>query len=1022
MNLLDKPHRNVTACVALGVITLIAFCPVLTNNFVLDEDPVYITENPLMKSDLGLKSFTWSLMMWRAGHWHPVTWLSHLLDYTIFGPEPAGHHLVSLLLHAANVILLFYLLQRMTGHFWASAAVACLFAVHPLRVESVAWAAQRKDVLSTLFMLLAILAYLRYVERPALSRYLVILLFFGLGLLSKSSVMMLPALLLLLDFWPLNRFPFHLPWRAEPEAPPVEETESAAGAPASAPMMSEGAADTEEEPELGEPSETPEPADAESEAQAPEAGPEAAQAPEGAPETEAPPADEGPAEPRDLKSAIGLLLEEKYVLFAMSAMTCFLALAARGLAGFVGNHEAYPFAVRLGNAALACLTTIWHTVWPVGLSVFYPHPGAFISVGKVICAAVVLLAVTVWVVRSARPRPYLAFGWLWFLVALLPVLGLIQFGAQATADHFTYVPCIGLFIIAAWGLPRLLAEQEDADKLLAAAAGVVLVALALITVRQVTVWNDTETLFRHALSVTEDNYVAHYFLGLAKEEQAGKNETTAPQREKDAGQKEQNAGQKEQDAERKGAAGNSEEAARLKQEATDLRESATRLKQEATDLRESAARLRGEVPKSYQEALALKPDYADALTRLAMIELREADLKAALGQTETAGKHRKEAERLYRRAVESNPYHVRANHDLALMLARRGELHQSYRYFWEALRVDPDFEEGHISLAKALTSGNRVDDAIRHYQKALRANPDSVEAHVNSAILLAKKGKLAEAEQHCREAIRVDSGHADANNNLGVLLKHRGQAEEAIASFRRASEARPENIGIHFNLAVACHELGQYDEAVRHYSDILRLNTKHAVAQIQLSAAMKKQPPVKLQQQKKEEPKPEKSPEKPALPPDQQKAVAYYNRAQALFAENKLQDAIKHYQEAVRLSPKFASAINNLGAAFYKLSTSPEIKPEDRQKLIQAAANHFQAAIQADPGHAEAHNNWATILMAVKRYDEAIRHYSEALRIKSDYQEAKAGLQKAMRLKAQPEAVPAPEPKAPEQPKEQPKE
>jgi tetratricopeptide (TPR) repeat protein len=949
---LVKRHPNIAACAALGILTFAAFSLTLTCDFVLDQDAVYVTDNPLMKSGLGLKSFGWSLMMWRAGHWHPVTWFSHLLDWQLFGPSALGHHLVNVLLHAANAILLFYVLQRLTSQFWASAAVAALFAVHPLQVESVAWVSQRKDVLSMFFMLLTILTYVRYTERQSLSRYLVFMALFGLGLMSKSMVMTLPLLLLLLDFWPLNRIPWHLPWSVQPaqvvageglsaETGEAQEQVSGVGDQVSAPLGGDvggsdsrgagagggagaaaGAGGTEGAGAgVGQSAASIPSTSSTSAVGAEEVRPNE-------PNEVTPPtgSETSPALPQDIKSSLILLLEEKYVLFAMSFLACFLALAARGLAGFVGNHESFPFSVRLGNALLSCVAYLWQTVWPIGLSVFYPHPGSDLAVWKILGSALLLAVVTVWVVQGARKRPYLAVGWLWYVIGLIPVIGLLQFGAQSRADHFMYLPCIGIFMMVTWGLPELASRWNVPGRALLTAAGVVVAVLAALTVHQATFWKDTDALFNHALKVTGDNYMADYFLGLAAEKR-GKEE---------------------------------------------------------------------EAVKRYKNAMRLNPNYADPVSRRAGIEDRKGNAK--------------EAERLYRLAVELNPYHSEAQYGLGLLLARRGELHQSYKHFYESQRVEPDFEPVHIDLAKALTAGNRIDDAIRHYAKALRINPANAEAHVNSAILLARKGKLDEAENHCREALKVDPAHPDANNNLGVLLKHRGNAKEAIQYYEKAAKAAPKNVGILMNLAVSCHELGEFDKAVAYYSDVLRLNPGHAGAQTQLSAAMKRQPPVKP-------PEPPKTPETPAPAVPQQidpQAVARYNQAQTLYAQGNLTEAIKQYQEAVRLFPRFSSAHNNLGAAYYQLSANASLKDEDRQKLLQAAANHFQAAIQVEPNHAEAHNNLGTILMAVKRYDEAISHYSDAIRIRPEYKEAKDNLQKAMQLKAQAQVAPKmdqPEPK-----------
>src|SRR6266568_2498958 len=197
--------RTILTCLLLGGITLATFWPVTRHDFIYYDDPDYVTENPHVQAGLNCKSVAWAFSTGHSGNWHPVTWLSHMLDCQVFGLKPGYHHLMNLFFHTANTLLLFLVLERMTAAFWRSAFVATLFALHPLHVESVAWVAERKDVLSAFFGMLTLWAYVRYVEQPRLGRYLIALLFFALGLMAKPMLVTLPFALLLLDFWPLGR-------------------------------------------------------------------------------------------------------------------------------------------------------------------------------------------------------------------------------------------------------------------------------------------------------------------------------------------------------------------------------------------------------------------------------------------------------------------------------------------------------------------------------------------------------------------------------------------------------------------------------------------------------------------------------------------------------------------------------------------------------------------------------------------------------------------------------------------------
>jgi len=213
-------HKILLACLFLTLVVIGVFEPIRYNDFVQSDDATYITDNPHVTGGINRQSIIWAFTTFHMGHWHPLTWLSHMLDCRLFGLNPLGHHLHNLLLHLINTLLLFFVLQRFTGAFWRSAFVAAAFALHPLRVESVAWAADRKDLLSTVFWLLTMWAYLRYARRPQLGIYLVMFAFFVLGLLAKAMLVTLPFILLLLDYWPLGRLRWKGPSRAKKELLP----------------------------------------------------------------------------------------------------------------------------------------------------------------------------------------------------------------------------------------------------------------------------------------------------------------------------------------------------------------------------------------------------------------------------------------------------------------------------------------------------------------------------------------------------------------------------------------------------------------------------------------------------------------------------------------------------------------------------------------------------------------------------------------------------------------------------------
>jgi tetratricopeptide (TPR) repeat protein len=450
-----RPWYRHPALLAAGLLvaaTLVTYWPALENGFVFD-DIDYVTLNPQVQAGLTGPSIAWAFTTGHASNWHPLTWLSLELDRDLFGPEPWGYHLTNLVLHVANALLLFLVFWKMTTAVWPSAFVAALFALHPLHVESVAWVTERKDVLSTLFGLLALLAYWAYARRPALGRYLLVVLAFALSLLAKPMLVTLPFLLLLLDYWPLGRL------RLVRE--PLAERHRAAGA----------------------------------------AGP----------------------------VAVARLILEKVPLLLLAAASCVATWLAQQHGHSVQRLAQLPLALRAGNAVVAYAVYLRKVLWPTDLAAFYPHPGSSLPWSHVAAPALLLVAVTALALWLRRRAPYLFVGWFWYLGTLVPVIGLVQVGSQGLADRYTYVPLVGIFIMAAWGVADLVARRP-AQAAAPAALGwaVILVACALITWLQVHHWQDNLHLWHHALEVLPDNAFAHTNLGVAIMENAsGPDDETA---------------------------------------------------------------------------------------------------------------------------------------------------------------------------------------------------------------------------------------------------------------------------------------------------------------------------------------------------------------------------------------------------------------------------------------------------------------------------------------------------------------
>jgi Flp pilus assembly protein TadD len=452
--LLSSPRkRNLVVCLLLAVVTLALYSPAVGHPFIFNyDDDNYVTNNAHVQAGLVWETVTWALTSTEYSNWHPLTWLSHALDCELYGLNPAGHHITNVLLHTLNVVVLFLLLARATGAAGRSLLVAALFAVHPFNVESVAWVAERKNVLSTLFFLLTLGAYGWYALEPTTKRYLAVVTLFVLGLASKPMLITLPCVLLLLDFWPLGRIqgwqqpsPARAGEAKDQERPPGHWSSEAAFSVPQAPFLR--------------------------------------------------------------------LVLEKLPLFALSAGSAAVTIFAQRSYGSM--HLVLPLGVRLENAIYAYAMYVWKGFCPVRLAVFYPHPGATLAAWQLALAALFVLSVSALVWRQRASQPYLVTGWLWFLGTLVPVIGLVQVGEQALADRYAYIPLMGVFLMAVWGAADLADSRQLSFRSRAKIAAIVVAILVLFTCDQIRYWRSSADLWSHTVDVTKDNFFGEQNLGAA---------------------------------------------------------------------------------------------------------------------------------------------------------------------------------------------------------------------------------------------------------------------------------------------------------------------------------------------------------------------------------------------------------------------------------------------------------------------------------------------------------------------------
>jgi Tfp pilus assembly protein PilF len=582
------PRNDLWIYLLLAVAVLAVYGQVLHFDFVTYDDPDYVSANPQVQAGLTWAGIAWAFRSSFAGNWFPLTWLSHMLDCTLFGLDSGWHHFTNVWIHALSALLWFAVLKRLTGARWRSALVAFLFALHPLHVESVAWVAERKDVLSGLFWVLTLWSYTAYTVRPGPVRYGLTLFLFCLGLMAKPMLVTLPLVLLLLDRWPLRR---------------------------------------------------------------------------------------------------GTKILEKVPFFAASIAVSVVTVLVHKEVGATASFSLIPAAVRFENSLVSYAAYFLQTLWPADLAVFYPYPLGSLVVPAVI-AGIALAAVTVLAIRDFPRRPYLAIGWLWYLITLLPVIGLIQVGAQARADRYTYIPMIGLAIALVWGISEALERWPRIQMALAAA---VCLMCFTLTSLQVQYWRDSISLYQHAIDATPGNYVARFNLASVLEKRGDLAGATAQIRE-----------------------------------TVRIRPRFALAHAELGQLFARQGRPEEALPE-LQTATSLRPDLAD-------VHIRLGSVLGTLGRNDEAAAEFSEGIRL-------QPENADAHYNFGIALAQQGRLQDAAREFRATVNLRPRDVEARFNLGIAMARLAQTDEAIAQFSEAVRIKPDFTEARQALEDLTARRGK-----------------------------------------------------------------------------------------------------------------------------------------------------------------------------------------------------------------------------------------------------------------------------------------
>jgi len=695
--------------------TLLVFWQVHDFGFVNYDDNGYVYENSHVLNGLTGEGVIWAFTTNHMGYWHPLTWLSLMLDCQLSlpgGANPGWMHLMNLLLHLVNTLLVFAVFRKMTGALWRGAFVAAAFAIHPMHVESVAWIVERKDVLSTLFLLLTLAAYISYVRRRGLVRYALTMLLFALGLLAKPMLVTLPFLLLLLDYWPLNRF------TAE-----YAETPSACSGRAAEKKYKIKSANSAVRP-------------------------------------------------------TGWLIIEKIPFIALSVVSSVITfLTQLGYSGVV-PIDALPLKARIANVFLSYTRYTGKLFWPQNLAVFYPFDVNRFAFWQVGVCVLLLLVISIFVIRFGRNRKYLPVGWFWFVVTLVPVIGVVQVGKQAFADRYTYVSYIGLFIMIAWGLPELLSKWPQRKIALGLSMVIALIPLGICTHKQISYWNNSFILFSHAIEVTQNNYIAYNNLGVTCY-QLGRY-----------------------------------------QDAVEAYKQAIRIQPDFAEAHYNLGAAYGKLGRgqdeieAYKQAIRIKPDHAKAYYNLG-VSYKD------LGRYE-------DAVEAYKQAIRIKPDYAEAHYNLGFTCYQLGRYQDAVEAYKRAIRIQPDFTLTHYNLGVVYDILGRYEDAIEAYKQTIKIKPDYAEAHYNLGVTCYQLGRYQDAVEAYKQAIKIKPDYADAHINLGVTCYQLGRYQDAVEAYKQAIRIKPDFALTHYNLGATYLVAGDKGLALEEYKILKTLDTEEA--------------------------------------------------------------------------------------------------------------------------------------------------------------------------------------------------
>jgi tetratricopeptide (TPR) repeat protein len=819
----------------LIVASFIVYSRILNNDFVNFDDNEYITVNNHIKSGINQESIKWAFSAVVGGNWHPLTLLSHTVDWSLFGTNASGHHLINLLLHIGSVLFLFFFLNKMTKNLWCSAFAAALFALHPLRVESVAWAAERKDVLSTFFGIASIYAYACYAENSKLSKYFLCLMLFALSLMAKPMLVTLPFVLLLLDYWPLRR------WEEEISAPIKSRSH-----------------------------------------------------------------------------LIGRLLWEKMPFIFLTIISSIVTFEIQNKGGAVTSIEHLPFLERILNAVISYVSYLGKIFRPVDLAVFYPYKHSFL-LWQVLVSCFILIGITIFVIYAIKKLPFLFVGWFWYLGTLIPVIGLVQVGWQATADRYTYFPSIGIAIMLAWGIPFLFPREDMRKKILFPAGIACLTILAVLTWRQCGYWKNSIELWTHTLQVTKKNVMAHNNRGTAYHK-LGQYQLAIEDYDKAIRMKPDYV---EAYFNRGAAYG---ELGQYQMAIEDFNK-AIRMKPDYVEAYYNRGTIYNKLGKyqlaieDFNKAIHLKQDYADAYNSRGTIYYN-------LGQKQLAIED-------FNKAIRLKPDFALAYNNRGTIYSDLGQYQRAIEDYNKAIRLKPDYADTYYNRGTIYNKLGKYQLAIEDFNKAIRLKSDYVLAYYNRGTIYGALSQYQRAIEDLNKAIHLKPDYADAYYNKGTIYYNLGHKQRAIEDFNKAIRLKQDYANAYYSRGTIYGDLGQYQRAIEDYNKAIHLKPNYADAYYNRGNAYAKlgQQQLAIEDFNK------------AIHLKSDYVLAYYNRGTIYSELGQYQHTIEDLNKAIRLKPDYADAYYNRGTACGVLGQYPQ------------AIEDFNRTIRLKPDYADAYNN-----------------------------------------------------------------